>query len=405
MVKINDKHQPLYTSKKRYVYEKGGRGSGKSFAVTDYCIRISYDKGRVILFLRYTMVSAGISIVPEFESAMDRLGASDHFEIRGSEIINKLSGSKIIFKGVKTSSLNQTANLKSIQGLTDVIYDEFEEHPDQDSFDKLDESIRDINKDNRLVLVSNALHKESWQSKQFWHSSGLYYPQTEHIQTNYFDNLDNVSDSWLDKVNRVKETNIHKYDRDFLGLDYQDVDGALWKYDLIELNRVDVAPELKRIIVAIDPSVTSNKDSDETGLVVVGVGFDDRCYVLEDCSSIMSPQTWALKSIELYHKYKADRIIAEVNNGGDLVKTVIHNIDKNISYKSVRASRGKVLRAEPVLALYEEGMVRHVGTHAHLENQMTTWNAKGGDKSPDRIDALVWGVTELTESKNNWTIA
>ena len=112
MSKINEKHKLLYTSEKRYVYEKGGRGSGKSFAVSDYALRLTYDTNRVVLFLRYTMVAASISIVPEFEGQMELQECRDDFHISGSEITNKVTGSKIIFKGVKTSSLNQTANLK-----------------------------------------------------------------------------------------------------------------------------------------------------------------------------------------------------------------------------------------------------------------------------------------------------
>jgi len=394
MAKINRKHQPLYTSNKRYVYEKGGRGSGKSFAVTDYCLRISYERNRVILFMRYTMISASVSIVPEFEAAMERENATGDFKIVGNQIINKYTGSKIIFKGVKTSSLNQTANLKSIQGLTDVIYDEFEEHPDQESFDKLDDSIREVGVTNKIVLVSNALHMKSWQRLQFWESTGLYYDMTHRIHTTFRDNRENLNPSWHEKRLKVKKRSKVKYDREYEGKDFEDVKGALWKMSMIL--RVSKIPPLSRIIVAIDPATTAKDTSDDTGIVVVGLGVDKRKYVLEDSTGKYSPNGWAKAGIDLYHKYKADRIVGEKNNGGDMIRTIIKNLDASVAYREVWASRGKMTRAEPIAAQYEDGEVSHVGVLGELETEMTTWAALDGQKSPNRVDALVWGMAELT---------
>jgi hypothetical protein len=396
MSKINEKHKLLYTSTKRYVYEKGGRGSGKSFAVSDYALRLTYDTNRVVLFLRYTMIAASISIVPEFESQMEFQECQNDFHISGSEITNKKTGSKIIFKGVKTSSLNQTANLKSIQGLTDVIYDEFEEHPDQESFDKLDESIRSIVASNKIVLVSNALHKQSWQHKQFFEPSGLYYSMTDRIQSTWRDNAENLSDSWHEKRKLVKAKDKKKYDRDFEGLDYEDIEGALWNYGIIK--RVSQLPKMKKIGVAVDPAVTSNPDSDEHGIIAGGIGFDNKAYIFDDQSGIYTPNGMATKIISCYDKWEGNIVIGEVNNGGDFIETVIKNMDKTIAYKSVRASRGKVTRAEPVVNLYEKGDVYHYGNLDKLEIEMTTWNPTTGT-SPNRVDALVWLLTELVLGK------
>lgn len=397
MATIKSIHKPLYTSPKRYIYEKGGRGSGKSFAVTDYGLRITYDKGRVILFMRYTMIAASISIIPEFEAAMERENAINDFDIIGSEIINKFTRSKIIFKGVKASSLNQTANLKSIQGLTDVIYDEFEEHPDQESFDKLDDSIREAGVTNKIVLVSNALHKQSWQRQQFWKKTGLYYTMTERIMSTFKDNRDNLSDSWHEKRKLVKKRSKIKYDREYLGKDYEDVEDALWRMAMIL--RVSELPPMKRIVVAIDPAATAKDTSDDTGIIVAGLGVDGRGYVLEDKTGKYSPNGWAKIAINLYHKWEADRIIGEKNNGGDMIKTIIHNLDKTVSYKEVWASRGKMTRAEPIAARYEEEEVSHLGVLPELETEMTTWAALSGQKSPNRVDALVWCLTELMLNK------
>jgi len=177
----------------------------------------------------------------------------------------------------------------------------------------------------------------------------------------------------------------------------EDIEGALWTISLIEQARVKVAPDLMRIGIAIDPAVTSEPDSDETGIMAGGIDRQGEIYILEDLSGIFTPNQWAGLACDGYHRLKADRIIGEANNGGDLIETVIRNIDRNVSYKKVIASRGKVTRAEPVVALYEQKRVHHVGNLPKLEDQMTTWSAKEGERSPDRVDALVWLVTELME--------
>ena len=159
-------------------------------------------------------------------------------------------------------------------------------------------------------------------------------------------------------------------------------------------------PELKRIVVALDPSGKSKADSDEAGIVVSVISHNDEYYVLEDDSNIYSPNQWAEKSISLYNKYQADAIIAEVNQGWDMVRTIINNKDNSVNVRSVVASRGKDIRAEPIAALYERGLVHHVGSFAKLENEMATWVPGSGMKSPNRIDALVWGLTSL--SKRNF---
>jgi len=136
-----------------------------------------------------------------------------------------------------------------------------------------------------------------------------------------------------------------------------------------------------------------SEDSDETGLVVAGVGADGHGYVLDDLSLKASPHAWASAAATAYHQHKADRIVAEINNGGDLVEHTLRTVDSKLPYKKLTASRGKHTRAEPIAALYEQGRVHHVGMFAELEDQMCTWVP--GDDSPDRMDALVWAFTEL----------
>lgn len=171
--------------------------------------------------------------------------------------------------------------------------------------------------------------------------------------------------------------------------------GALWKRSQIDALRVSKHPELKRIVVAVDPAVTSNQDSDETGIVVLGLGDDDHGYVLDDATGILTPDGWAQATSRLYRSWQADRVVAEVNNGGDLVEANLRTVDEHISYSAVRASRGKAIRAEPIAALYEQRKIHHVGMLAKLEDELCGWDPTTSRWSPNRLDALVWGLTEL----------
>jgi predicted phage terminase large subunit-like protein len=179
----------------------------------------------------------------------------------------------------------------------------------------------------------------------------------------------------------------------------EDNPGALWTLTQIDNLRVKAAPTFKRIVVAIDPAVTNTEDSDETGIIVAGLGDDNHGYVLDDLTVSASPDAWGRRAILAFIDHAADRIVAEVNNGGDLVENVIRMVAKDmgetISYKAVRASRGKAVRAEPVAALYEQGRIHHVGTFPRLEDQMCEYDPITSTKSPDRMDALVWAFTEL----------
>tara|TARA_R100000734_G_C3315856_1_gene108066 strand:+ start:404 stop:1456 length:1053 start_codon:yes stop_codon:yes gene_type:complete len=188
----------------------------------------------------------------------------------------------------------------------------------------------------------------------------------------------------------------------------ENIDGALWTSALIDEARFseDTEKELKQIIVAIDPAVTSGEDSDETGIMVVGKDHNNEYYVLEDVSGRYSPDAWARKAINCYYDWGADRIVAEVNNGGDLVERLLRGMNENIPYRSVRATRGKMVRAEPIAALYEQRRVHHIGYFPELESQMCSYTGEL-KPSPDRLDALVWGITELSKSKGevNWRIS
>jgi hypothetical protein len=187
------------------------------------------------------------------------------------------------------------------------------------------------------------------------------------------------------------------YRMEIMAEDIDEAPGALWHRAIIDKYRVDKAPDLIRIVVGVDPSGTSKTTSDEAGIIVAGIDTKGHGYVLEDASGIFSPSQWAYKAVSCYNVWEADRLIGEVNYGGDMIETIVRNMDASVSYKSVTASRGKYLRAEPIAALYDRGMVHHVGSYSKLEDEMCLWLP--GDKSPNRMDALVWCFTELMTVK------
>lgn len=176
-----------------------------------------------------------------------------------------------------------------------------------------------------------------------------------------------------------------------------DTPGALWTMAMLDAEgvRVDHVPDLVRVVTAIDPAVTSGEESDETGIVTVGQDHDGDLYVLADDTTKATPEGWASVAIGAMDRHGSDRIVAEVNNGGDLVESVLRAVDRTVPYRKVTASRGKRVRAEPVAAMYEQGRVHHVRGLEELEAQMCSWTPDGGQGSPDRLDALVWACTEL----------
>jgi phage terminase large subunit-like protein len=207
-----------------------------------------------------------------------------------------------------------------------------------------------------------------------------------------YDNRANLAASFFSSIiTKYEGTRLGRQELE--GHDLDDNPGALWNREIIDAARVRKAMDMARIVVAVDPAVTSGEESDETGIVVVGKDEFGHAYVIEDCSVKGTPDEWGRAAVDAMKRHQADRIVAEVNQGGDMVRYVLETIDKNLPIKLVRASRGKMARAEPISALYEQGKVHHVGAFHKLEDQMCTWEP--GMKSPDRMDALVWGMTEL----------
>lgn len=220
----------------------------------------------------------------------------------------------------------------------------------------------------------------------------LASPTTATTRGSTYENRENLAPAFLAQiVSKYEGTRMGRQELNAELLD--DVEGALWTRAMITLAKQPL-PDMRRIVVAIDPAVTSGEDSDETGIVVAGLGVDGKGYVLADRSCRLSPDGWAKRAVQSFHEYAADRVVAETNNGGDLVEQVIRTVAPKIPFTKVHASRGKRTRAEPVAALYEQGKVLHAAAFPDLEDQLCGWTPESGE-SPDRLDALVWALSTL----------
>jgi phage terminase large subunit-like protein len=213
-----------------------------------------------------------------------------------------------------------------------------------------------------------------------------------------FDNAGNLAPSFLESV-RTRYEGTRPGRQELNAEILENLEGALWSRDMLDCARfTGTVPDCKRIVVAIDPSGTSGNDGgDSIGIVVAGLGMDGLGYVLADRTIKASPGEWGARAVAAYREFRADRIIAERNFGGAMVQHVIRTVDDGVPYRDVTASRGKIARAEPIAALYEQNKVRHAGNFSELEDQLCAMTRDGysGEGSPDRADALVWALTEL----------
>ena len=418
-LQINPKYEPLWSGKYRYAVISGGRGSSKSFSTQVFLSQLTYEAGHKILSTRYTMTSAKKSVIPEFRHKLSILPspyttatADDDFEQAENTFVNLHSKSELMFTGIKTSSGIQTANLKSIEGVTTWAMEEAEELVDDGTeteactFDKIDDSIRTKDSALRTILVWNPSHEDSFVYQRFFKERGVditfngIKDDVLYIYTTYLDNINNLNESFIAKAARVKEKNPDRYDHIYMGLPIKENANALWKKStMISPYRVSKAPDLKRIVVGVDPAVTSSGNQDETGIIVAGKGFNGEYYVLRDLSSLYTTSEWGRAVVGAYKDSDADRIVAEVNQGGDLVEMNITNCDKSLKskVKKVRATRGKLIRAEPISALYEDGQVHHVGSFSEMEDELCSYTGDGD--SPNRLDGLVWALTELSQGE------
>lgn len=225
-----------------------------------------------------------------------------------------------------------------------------------------------------------------------WLKELISEPSTAITRGSTYDNRSNLAPQFFKQiVKRYEGTRLGRQELNAEILD--DVEGALWNREMLDGPRVKEHPELARVVVAIDPATTSGEDSDQTGICVAGKGIDGDWYVLHVAGYRLSPHGWASRAVDLYDQFQADRIVAETNNGGDMVLATLANVRDGLPLAKITATRGKVVRAEPIAMLYEQGRVHHVGAFPECEDQMCTFPV--ANTNDDQVDALVWALTEL----------
>ena len=390
----------------RHVLLFGGSRSGKTFiTIRTLIIRACKCKSRHIIFrLRNNAVKRSVfmNTLPE----VMRICFPDltYDENKSELFITLPNGSEIWCAG-----LDNKERVEKVLGneYSTIYYNECSEIP----FDSVTVSMTRLAEKtvlkNRFYYDCNPPSKSHWSYKLFIEKQNpesgapIFNPDTyASMLMNPTDNAENISDGYIEEI--LSNLSEREKDRFLSGKWLDDAEGALFKRHMIEKNRGNGdKPDLLRIVIGVDPAVTSNENSDLTGIVVVGVDKLNHFYVLDDRSLKASPNEWAKVVVSVYNEYQADRVIAEVNQGGDLVEMTIRNISHSISYKAVRATRGKVVRAEPIAALYEQNRVHHLLPLVELEDEMCSWVPDRTVKSPDRVDALVWALTELSGKRYN----
>jgi phage terminase large subunit-like protein len=258
-----------------------------------------------------------------------------------------------------------------------------------------DESLKYAVRKGESRIVATGTPKKSRKARELIRRL-LADPAVRKSRLRTLDNRDNLSEAFLDEVvGSARGTRLEQQELEGVLLD--DVEGALWTADGIDAYRADPArvPDLLRVVVAVDPAVSNEEDSDETGIVVTGEADGGHGFVLADYSMRGTPDACMRKAVWAYHHHQADKVIGEANNGGDYIGSLLRTVDANVPYEKVIATRGKRVRAEPVSALYEQGRMHHVGVHTMLEEQMISWVPSDPGDSPDRVDALCWSVAAL----------
>jgi PBSX family phage terminase large subunit len=384
----------------RYKGAFGGRGSGKSHFFAELGVeKCVQNPGTRIVCVREVQKALKESVKLLIEDKIRSLGVDGKFRLLSDRIDTPGDG-VILFQGMQDHTAE---SIKSLEGF-DVAYVEEAQTLTQRSLEFLRPTIR---KEGSEIWFSWNPRHASDPVDQFLR--GTSPPENAAVvQSNYTEN------PFFPEVLEEERKYDEQYSRDRYGHiwlgDYEPAAiGAIWSRLTLHQGRVKESPEMSRIVVSIDPAISSEEGSNEHGIIVAGVGSDGRGYVLDDVTVKGGPQQWAERAISAYDRHEADAIVIEINQGGDMVRHTLKTVRPNLRIIEVRATRGKHVRAEPIAALYTMGKVSHVGAFPNLEDQLCLFTSAGyeGEGSPDRADALVWAMTELfpkltkkTDSRN-----
>ena len=394
MIDINEKYQKLANDTRYYIIT-GGRASGKSFSVNLMLVLLTYEANHTILFTRYTLTSAYVSIIPEFIEKIEMLDKFDDFHITKDEIINLRSGSKIVFKGIKTSSGDQTANLKSITGVTTWVLDEAEELTDEGTFDKIDLTIRETKNQNRIILILNPTTKEHWIYQRFFEDKGIQEgtntekDNTTYIHTTYQDNITNLSKSFLKQIDDLKIRRPLKYKHVIMGGWLDKAEGVIFNnWTIGKFKRVGVSVWGQDYGFSNDPST----------LIETNIDTSNKRIYLKECFYLPSLTTSQITRLNEQHAKGgliiADsaepRLISEIRAKGCNVKPSVKG-QGSVTY-------GISLLQDYDLIISEDSinLVKELNNYSWLERKSNT----PIDKFNHLIDAVRYAVSFQLQNPN-----
>ena len=386
---------PIVEQDSRYFIVSGGRGSGKSFSVNALLVMLTYEQGHTILFTRYTLTSAYISIIPEFINKLELFGNIQDFHITKDEILNKKTGSKIIFRGIKTSSGDQTANLKSLQGITTWVVDEAEELTDEHKFDTIDLSVRQQGKQNKVILILNPTTKEHFIYRRFFEDRGVQEgsnitkENTTYIHTTYLDNIDNLSKSYIEQIAQMRERRPEKYKQQMLGAWLQKAEGVIFNnWSIGEFKRYSVSVFGQDYGFAADPST----------LVEVNINTSTKTIYLKECFYL--PRLTTSQIAELNLKHAKNGLIV----GDSAEPRLLNELKaKGCSIKPSIKGQGSVTYGISLLQDYDlvvspdsTNLIKELNNYRWLERKSNT----PIDKFNHLIDAIRYAVGYQLQNPN-----
>jgi phage terminase large subunit len=394
-IQLNDKYVPLFTDKSRYFVVTGGRGSGKSFGVNVFLLNLTYEAGHKVLFTRFTLTSAAASIIPEFIEKIELMGVESDFRITKDEIINLTTGSSIIFKGIRTSSGNQTAALKSLSGVTTFVLDEAEELVDEDTFSKIDFSIRSNTKANRVILILNPTTKEHWIYQRFF-----MYPNVKagtngskadvtYIHTTFEDNKENLSKSYLEQLYDLKRRDIVKFEHQILG-------GWLNKAEGTIITNWKVGHFVQTELMCYGQDFGFSTDI--TSLVKVAVDKDTRSVYVKQ---IYGKTNLSTSDIAYRNKTECGTDLIICDSAEPRLISELKNMGLNI--RPTIKKKGSILSGIALMQDYQivvdrnsEGIIREINNYVWHER-----NQRPVDKFNHYIDAIRYSLMYLLQGVNS----
>ena len=393
-VTLSDKYQSLFTDPSRYFIVTGGRGSGKSFSVAVFLLNLTYQEGHKILFSRYTMISAQTSIIPEFVEKIEMMGVQNDFRITKDEIINMTTKNSIIFKGIRTSSGNQTAALKSLNGITTFVLDEAEELVDEDTFNKIDLSVRVQEHQNRCILILNPTTKEHWIYQRWFQNIGVpegwngKEKNTTYIHTTYMDNKENLSESFLEQVYDMKRRRPDQYQHAILGGWLNKAEGTIYKnWRVGDYQEKELTVFGQDVGFSVDPTV----------LVKISVDSEQKKMWVKECygqknmtTSMIAQKNKQFCGLDLIIMDSAEpRLIQELKN-------------QDLNIRGAVKKKGSILSGIALMQDYEiivdkgsHGIIRELNNYVWQER-----NTKPIDKYNHYLDAMRYALQYLVQGKS-----